>query len=137
MFIATELNDIIELAESINVYNNGETSVYKQGETPYNQVVEGWVLLTENAHEMPAFGVSLNKQTISAMSTGLWVEFVFNKPYTHNEMPFEKLLVNVEKLSQGFNVIRYNAKGGYSGRCYYFDLVGNDMSHFYDILSDL
>ena len=136
MLIAMELNEIIESAESINIYNNGEMSAYSQGEATFNQIVEGWIVLTENSHEMPAFGVSLNKETTAAMSAGLWVEFVFDKQCTHNDMPFEKLLVKVEKQSQGFNIIRYNAEGGYSGRCFYIDLVGRDMFDFYNILID-
>ena len=137
MFVATELNDIIESSESINVYNDGKVSVYTQKETPYKQIVEGWRELTENSHEMPAFGVSLNNYTTEAMRVGLWVEFVFDKQYTHSDMPFEKLLVNVENQSQGFNIIRYNSQGGYNGRCYYFDLLDKNMSKFYDILANL
>ncbi len=137
MFIVEELNDIIETCESINVYNDGLTAVYGADEAPYNNIIEEWILLTENSHEMPAFGVSLNKETTEAMSIGLWVEFVFDKQCAHNEMPFEKLLVKVEKQSQGFNIIRYNSMDGYSGRCFYFDLVDRDMSVFYDVLTNL
>ena len=137
MFIATELNEIIELSESGNVYHDGVTIVYGKGEERFNQILEEWIVLTDDARDMPAFGVSLNRETIEAMSNGLWVEFVFDKQYTHNEMPFEKLLVNVEKQSQGFNIIRYNSQGGYSGRCFYFDLVDKDMTRFYDFLINL
>lgn len=137
MFIATELNEIIKQSEYINVYSEGNMSVYSHGEEYYNKIVEGWVTLTENAHEMPAYGVSLNKDTTEAMNTGLWVEFVFDKPYMHSGMPFEKLLVRVERQSFGFNIIRYNSKDGYSGRCYYYDLVGKDMYYLYDILVNL
>ncbi len=137
MFIAMELNEIIESSDSINVYNNGETFVYRQQDAPYSQIIDGWTTMTDGVHEMPAFGVSLNKQTVEAMNDGLWVEFVFDKQYTHSGMSFEKLLVNVEKEWQGFNIIRYNADDGYSGRCYYYDLVGKDMSQFYDILANL
>ena len=137
MFIAAELNEIIEVSNNINVYNNGVISVYGQNDVQYGKIVAGWLALTGDVHEMPAFGVSLDKETRNAMSAGLWVEFVFDKQYVHNEMPFEKLLVKVEKQSQGFNVIRYNAKEGYSGRCYYFDLLGRDMANFYNILCNL
>ena len=137
MFIVTELNDIIASSESINVYDDGRMTTYRQNETPYNQIVEGWKDLTENAREMPAFGVSLNNETMQAMKVGLWVEFVFDKEYNHSSMTFEKLLVKVEKGFQGFNIMRYNAQAGYSGRCYFFDLVGKNMSNFYEILSNL
>lgn len=137
MSIVMELNELIETSESINVYNDGEVTVYRQNETPYSKIVEGWVGLTKYSREMPAFGVSLNNETLNAMEAGLWVEFVFDKQYTHSNMTFEKLLVKVEKQWQGFNIIRYNSKGGYEGRCYFLDLVGNDMSQFYDILMNL
>lgn len=137
MFIEMELNEIIETSESINVYNNGQTNSYAQNCDAYKKIIDGWTLMTEGVHEMPAFGVSLNKQTVKEMNSGLWVEFVFDKQYEHTGMPFEKLLINVEKQWQGFNIIRYNTEDGYSGRCFYYDLVGTNMSEFYDILSNL
>ena len=137
MFMIMELNEIISSSESINVYNDGVVTSYKQNETPYNKIVEGWKVLCENAHEMPAFGVSLNNETIEARKVGLWVEFVFNKQYSHSSMTFEKLLLKVEKQWQGFNICRFSAENGYSGRCYFLDLVGKNMSHFYDILVNL
>lgn len=137
MVIEMELNNIVASSESINVYNNGEVTVYRQNEEPYNQIVEGWMSLCKNAHEMPAFGVSLNNETIEARNVGLWVEFDFSKQYTHSNMTFEKLLVKVEKEWQGFNIFRYNENSGYAGRCYFFDLVGKNMSQFYDILVNL
>ena len=137
MYQVLELNEIIASSECINVYNDGEVSVYRQNETPYNRIVEGWKLLCENAREMPAFGVSLNNETIEARNIGLWVEFVFDKQHTHSSMTFEKLLVKVEKEWQGFNIFRYNAEGGYNGRCYFYDLVGSNMAQFYDILVNL
>ena len=137
MFIEMKLNDIIASSESINVYNEGKMTAYRPDEMPYNKIVEGWMILTESVREMPAFGVSLNDETIKARNSGLWVEFVFDKQYTHSSMTFEKLLVKVEKEWQGFNIVRYNTQGGYNGRCYFFDLVGNNMSQFYDILVNL
>ena len=137
MFIVTELNDIIASSESINVYDDGKMTTYSQNETPYNQIVEGWKDMTENAREMPAFSVSLNNETMQALKAGLWVEFVFDNEYTHSNMTFEKLLVKVENDFRGFNIMRYNAQAGYSGRCYYLDLVDKNMSQLADILSNL
>lgn len=137
MLIEMELNEVIDYSEKINVFKNGETVTYVKGESPYCQIIDGWRSLTENVHEMPAYGVSLNNETIKAMKNGLWVEFVFDKQFWHNEMPFERLLVNAEKDWQGFNIIRYTTQEGYSGRCYYFDLINKNMSEFYDILANL
>lgn len=136
MFVA-ELNQIITTAESINVCNDGQIRVYTKNEPGYEKIIEGWVFLTEHAHEMPAFGVSLNDETIEAKNSGLWVEFVFDRQQTHSSMTFKKLLIKVERQWQGFNIVRYTEKDGYSGRCYFLDLNGNDMSQFYDILADL
>lgn len=131
------LSNIVESAESINVYNDGNIISFMEKEKTFDVLVEGWQDLLDNSHEMPAFGVSLNRRTTEEMKKGLWIEFVFEKQIFYNEMPFEKLLVKVEKLWQGFNIIRYNASGGYDGRCYYVDLVGKNMSVFYDILINL
>ena len=137
MFIVMELNDLISSSESINVYSDGELTVYKQNEAPYNEIVEGWKLMCQNAHEMPAFGVALNNETIDAKTLGLWVEFVFAKQQTHSSMTFEKLLIKIEKEHQGFNIIRYNSETGYSGRCYFINLVDSNMAQFYDLIVNL
>lgn len=137
MQVEMNLSNIVESAESINVYNDGNIISFTEKEKTFDVLVEGWQDLLDNSHEMPAFGVSLNRHTTEEMKKGLWIEFVFEKQIFYNEMPFEKLLVKVEKLWQGFNIIRYNASGGYDGRCYYVDLVGKNMSVFYDILINL
>ena len=133
MQVEMNLSNIVESAESINVYNDGNIISFTEKEKTFDVLVEGWQDLLDNSHEMPAFGVSLNRHTTEEMKKGLWIEFVFEKQIFYNEMPFEKLLVKVEKLWQGFNIIRYNASSGYDGRCYYVDLVGKNMSVFYDI----
>lgn len=137
MQVEMNLSNIVESAESINVYNDGNIISFTEKEKTFDVLVEGWQDLLDNSHEMPAFGVSLNRHTTEEMKKGLWIEFVFEKQIFYNEMPFEKLLVKVEKLWQGFNIIRYNASSGYDGRCYYVDLVGKNMSVFYDILINL
>ena len=87
------------------------------------------------AHEMPAYGVSLNDETTKAMKSGVWAEFSFGRELSSGGMPYEKLLINVEPEWTGFNLIRYTAKHGYDGRCFYYDLVSKDMSSFYDCLT--
>lgn len=137
MCIETELIDVFDNAEKINISNNGAIIAYNAGENRYNEILVGWKAMIETAHEMPAFGVSLDRETRKAMNSGVWVEFVFGKTYESNGMPYEKLLVNVNRDWQGFNLIRYNAKGGYDGRCFYYDLVGKNMADFSDILLNL
>ena len=90
--------------------------------------------MLSGAHEMPAYGVSLDRETRKAVKSGVWAEFVFDKALSSNGMPFEKLLVNVQPEWSGFNIIRYTAAHGYDGRCFYYDLVNKDMRLFYDCL---
>lgn len=129
-----EINGVFEYAETINVYNDGAKVSYGAGDGEYKNILKCWNELIEGAHDMPAFGVSIDRYTVEEMKKGLWVEFDFGKELEHNGMPFEKLLIEVKKDNYGFNLIRYNAKSGYEGRCFYFDLVGKNMSNFYDML---
>lgn len=134
MCIAVELDASFDYAEKINIYNDGAIIVYSNGDKRFDEILIGWKTMIESAHEMPAFGVSLNKETQVAKNSGVWVEFVFGNVLESNGMPYKMLLVHVQKCSQGFNLIRYNCKSGYDGRCFYYDLIGKDMSNFYNIL---
>lgn len=137
MQVDMNLSDIVETAEYINIYNDGNMISYSNEEESFGVLVEGWKDLLNNSHEMPAFGVSLDRETTKALKDGIWIEFAFEKQNFYNEMPFEKLLVKVEKLWRGFNIVRYNSEGGYDGRCYYIDLAGKNMSDFYNIIVNL
>ncbi|MBD5584862.1 MAG: hypothetical protein HDQ88_07255, partial [Clostridia bacterium] len=121
-------------AEKINVYNDGQVKTYNAGVQQYSDILNCWNETVKDAHDMPAFGVSLNNYTVEEMKKGLWVEFDFNKTLTHNEMPFERLLINVNDGNSGFNLIRYNGECGYDGRCFYFDLVEKTTTDLYNLL---
>ncbi len=121
-------------AERINVYRDGNVAVYNCNEDKFGEIVAEWNAMCSDAHDMPAYGVSLNGETVRAMQRGLWIEFDFGKTVIHNEMPFEKLLVNVCAEWSGFNLIRYTAEYGYDGRCFYFNLVDKNMSGLYNLL---
>ena len=59
---------------------------------------------------------------------------MFEKTKVYNEMPFETLLINVEKDWSGFNIIRkHDSK--YEGRCFYINLENADMSKLYELLT--
>ncbi len=135
--IVMEIDDIFTETEKINVYNNGSSATYLVGQKPYEDIMLSWNNLLNGSHEMPAYGVSLNKETLKAMNSGLWVEFDFGKPTEYNGMPFEKLLVEVNKGFYGFNIIRYTKQNGYDGRCFYIDLVNKDMNDFYDVIVNI
>ncbi|MDE5721825.1 MAG: hypothetical protein K2I30_03690 [Clostridia bacterium] len=135
--ICIELEKAFEKAENINVYNDGEVITYSPHTDGYKSILKGWTAMIENAHLMPAFGVSLNNETVKAMKKGLWVEFDFNKLYESNGLPYEKLLIEVNSGYSGFNLIRYMQEYGYDGRCFYYDLVSKDMSSLYNLLINL
>lgn len=137
MVINMELENVFDNAEKINVYNDGAVNVYGNGEKAFDEILVGWKAMIDGAHEMPAFGVSIGRLTRQEMQKGVWTEFVFDREYEHNGMPFEKLLINVKKDYYGFNLVRYTAEHGYEGRCFYYDLVGKNMGNFYNILLNL
>ena len=134
MCIDVNLVDIVDEAQTITVYNDGEALKYNCGEQAFDSIVTAWHEMTDGSHEMPAFGVSLNSETVKAMSVGVWVEFAFAKQLEYNGMPFEKLLINVQKSFTGFNIIRYTSERGYDGRCFYLDILNKNMGDFYNIL---
>ena len=137
MVIVEELENAFEKSQQINVYKQGVKTEYSAGGDEYNKILASWSEMIKGAHDMPAFGVSLNDLTVKEMQKGLWVEFDFKQVLQHNEMPFERLLVEVGKENQGFNLIRYSSVYGYEGRCFYLDLVGKNMSAFYDLLQNI
>lgn len=134
MSITVELYEAFDYSDVINVYDEGSVVSYGKGEDRFEEILSGFKTLIDGAHDMPAFGVSINSLTTKEMQKGLWVEFGFDQQYKSNGMPYEKLLVNVQKSFAGFNIVRYNSDSGYDGRCFYYDLVNKDMSDFYDIL---
>ncbi|MCH5142697.1 MAG: hypothetical protein J1G07_03165 [Clostridiales bacterium] len=132
-----EISNVFEKADCINVYTEGEVKSYKSGTDEFKGIITCWYEMIEGAYDMPAFGVSLHDETLEAMKSGRWIEFEFDNKQEHNGMSFEKLLIQVESGFKGFNLIRYNAEMGYYGRCFYFNLVNNDMSRLSDYLTVL
>lgn len=130
-----QLDKITEYAKSVNVIVDGVTTAYVVGGQKFNEICAAWNNMLFGAHEMPAYGVSLDRETRKAVKSGVWAEFVFDNEFSSNGMPYEKLLVNAQPEWRGFNIIRYTAEHGYDGRCFYYDLVNKDMSLFYDCLT--
>lgn len=114
--------------------DNKETCLNK-GEDKYELVLKALENVVDKAKEMPAFGVSLDKETREQKQTGKWIELVFEGVQSHNDMPYESLLIEVQKDWQGFNIIRKN-NGKYDGRCFYLELEGN-MEPLYNAISEL
>ena len=106
---------------SINVYSNGEKTTFYNCDSQFCQIMTCWQDYLHDCREMPAFSVSLDGETRQAMQLGAWLEFDFNGIKIYNDMPFEKLLVELKCDYSGCNLIRYNGASGYDGRCFYLD----------------
>lgn len=130
--MAMELNEVFVNAKEINLYVDGAKSTYNVGDN-FNIILGCWNKMLSGGYTMPAFGVSLHAQTVAAMQKGIWIEFDFGKKTVIDELPFNKLLINIQKDYTGFNIIRYNSKIGYDGRCFYYSL-SKDMSELYNLI---
>lgn len=116
-------NNIAETSQIV-VFNQGSTSVFNHNDDKFEMILNAFLNTIKNAREMPAFGVSLHDETTSALKLGIWIEFVFDRQQSHNDMPFESLLGSVEPDHTGINLIR-KQNGKFDGRCFYLDLSTN------------
>ena len=85
--------------------------------------------------EMPAFCVSIHDQTLESFNMGIWVRFIYFQPQVHKNMPYDELLIKIEKDTFGLNVIRGNF-GRMEGRCFFLNLK-NNFNQLYDYLNSL
>ena len=134
--VMEEFMEILDGAEEIALYRYGKEYDFVAGDGEYGVILGGFKNMIAGARNMPAFGVSLDGETREAMKRGVWVEFRYDTARSYNEMPFEKLLVEVNGGRSGFNIVRYNSDGGYAGRCYYLDLSGT-TTEFYGLLKTI
>ena len=129
------INNFFEKEKSITIFKNGKSRIFKENEKEFKNIIQQFTEQTQNSVEMPAYAVSLHNETIKAINDGLWIQFNFEQEKTHREMPFDALLININKDYCGVNVIRhYNSK--YEGRCFYLNL-DNNLNDFYDFLDEL
>lgn len=125
----SEIAKVMKEAKAAVVYKEGRPYPIEKGTDEYKSIMDGWEAMTEEALQMPAFGVSIDEHTRSEMKKGVWIEFVFGKEQVFQEMPFEKLLICCKEDFRGFNLIRY-WDGKYFGRCFYLDLREKTMQDF-------
>lgn len=120
------LSQVFNRASNIIVTHDGNNLKLNKGDQKFQDIIDSMMTMTKDAHEMPAFGVSLDEKTREARNSGLWLELVFDKEMEYNGMPFESLLIEIHENYSGFNLIRkYNGK--YDGRCFYLDLQNGNM----------
>jgi len=124
----SEILDVLIMAENIKIFVDGEEIDEKMSDV--KSCIEE---MMSKSRLMPAFGVALDGEVKSAREQGVWVEFFYDKTYEFEGMPFDKLLIEVGRDYTGFNIMR-NHDGQYEGRCYYVDLVNNNMSKLYELI---
>ena len=122
-------------ATAITVIHNGTKSSYLKGDDKFEEILSALNKITASSHDMPAYGVSLDKDTKKAIESGLWLELKFKKAETFNELPFESLLFEINESYQGFNLIRKN-NNTYDGRCFYLNLKTN-MKHLNTVILNI
>ena len=127
------LPEIFSEAQMVKVYNDGQEIVMSQQvKSDFDTL---FVEALDDARQMPAFGVSIHKLTVEEMKSGIWVKFIYQQTMEVDGMPFDELLVHVQKDMHGVNIIRGNG-GSYNGRCFYLDLNGT-LDEVYDFLANL
>lgn len=125
-----KLTDSFKKASLIRVYDENIKYEFDAASEQYQDILMALQKICEYAHEMPAFGVSLDNLTKEEVKTGMWIELEFEHTMSHEAMTFDALLIRINKEYFGFNLIRRNA-GQYNGRCFYLSLDGN-MELLYD-----
>lgn len=118
-----EIVQYLKDVSKINVYCDGKKYVYRAEDMVFRLIINEMEYILSDAHDNPAFGVSLHEETIQAMRQGKWIELCFDREMIYNEMNFESWLIQIESQGMGFNIIR-KYQGKYEGRCYYERLVG-------------
>ena len=127
------LPDLFQEAQMIKIFNEGqEIVISEQTKQEFDKL---FVEAISNSRQMPAFGVSIHKLTIEEMKSGIWIKFIYDKTMQACNMPFDELLIHIQKDMHGVNVIRGN-DGIYNGRCFYLELE-NSFDAVYEFLSNL
>lgn len=131
MITEIQIENIKKYANGVTVYHDGKRYEYLAGSAPFNDICTVWENTFNGSRQMPALGVSLQQETLSALKYGVWLEFSFPKTYCSWDLPFEKLLIKLSTDLSCFDIIRYTSQYGYEGRCLHFNLMGNTLSNLY------
>ncbi|MCD8206265.1 MAG: hypothetical protein LUD29_06685 [Clostridia bacterium] len=128
--------DIFDKAVIITVYRDGDTVMSGMGSDGYLKIMSAWKEMTCGARLLSPMGVAVTGD-VCDVTDGVWLEFSFGEKMEAEGLSFEALLVNVAESASGFNVIRYDEKKGYDGRCFFVDLGKKDMSVLTETLESL
>lgn len=130
---ACTLPDCLSEANMVKAYQNGQ-EISMEAEQ-HSQFLAYFNAAISDCRESPAFCVSLHDNTMKEFETGIWIKFIFNETQVAQGMPFDSLLMHIEKDSSGVNLLRGN-QDVYNGRCFYLDLQHN-FNELYDYLFSL
>ena len=119
------LVDILNSVESFDIFNQGDCEKVGKNSGEFNKILNGVNDVFCSAILMPAFGVSLHKETLNEREKGVWLQINFSEELTKNGLNFNSLLFKLE-TTQGFNLIR-KYKDKYDGRCLYLN-IQNEMN---------
>lgn len=132
-FHANVLPDLFDQVKAVEIYNNGELVNLSSDE--FDKFENLFSDALENSRQTPAYGVSIHDLTIKEMKSGIWLRFKFEQTIYKSQMPFDELLMKIDKNSYGVNIIRGN-NGRYEGRCYYLELE-NNFDNLYDFITTI
>jgi len=117
--VENPLKQTVENIESFYFFKDGAKKIVTKTNKEFEIIKEKIKNIFEISREMPAFGVSLDLETLNALKKDEWMQINFSTLMNQNSLPFNALLFKLESTS-GFNLIRmYNGK--YEGRCIFLD----------------
>ena len=120
----------------IKFIKNNYSYYFEKESNDYKKIIAIINKMLDNSHQMPALSISIDSETKKEIKTGLWLEFYYKETKTNNELPFDSLLIEINKDYYGFNIIRkYNNK--YDGRCFYISLTNTNMNELYYYLYNI
>ncbi len=114
------VQDLLEKVESFSVFTNGKEEIIAKDDEKFSKIKDKLNYVFFVSRLMPAYCVSLHKETQQALQNEKWLQLNFKEVQWKNELPFSALLFKLEEVS-GFNLIRLH-ENKYEGRCLYLSL---------------
>ncbi|MDE5617881.1 MAG: hypothetical protein K2I79_00125 [Clostridia bacterium] len=131
-----DISDTLFRADAIEILcDNASVANLVPSDKDFELLLQNISAMNKDGYEMPAFGVSIDKLTKNEIQKGVWLRFYYNSGCTHNEMPFDELMIKIQPKDCGYNIIRGNS-GVYDGRCFYYNLNKGDMSLLYNHIKE-
>ncbi len=117
-YLYDQIDAIFDDCSGIRIYHDGNIKEIKKGTKEFEEIIKQWQIDCKNGYEMPAYFVALPKESAEDMKSGLHIEFLFDETRTHNEMPFDALVLKLVPSQYGYTLTRHH-DGIYEGRCYH------------------